>query len=82
MDAGVRLTQKVVDSLQLQGWQNASLEYTREEANAIDASLRAFQQIANDVMGGTAVFHREAAEPNADRTSTGRLGRSGLEILG
>jgi hypothetical protein len=63
VDAGVRLTHKLVQSLQLDGWPNGLPAYTRAEAEAIDAGLSRFQQIANEVMGGTAVFHPEAAEP-------------------
>jgi hypothetical protein len=62
--AGVRLTHRLVQSLQLADWQKAlPTTYTPEEASAIDEALSSFQRIADRTVGGKAVFHPEIVEP-------------------
>ena len=62
VDAGVQLMHKLIQSLNLDGWQNLLPVYSREEIGAIDSGMSNFQNIANDVLGGEARFHPEAIE--------------------
>jgi hypothetical protein len=66
VDAGVRLTHRVVQSLGLPGWETGAQGlqpiYTQDEMDAIGRSLAYFQITANNVMGGKAVFHPDATE--------------------
>ena len=65
VDAGVRLTHRIVESLKLQGWeigdQGIQPVYTQDEMDAINEGLARFQRLADSTMGGRAVFHPDAA---------------------
>lgn len=63
VDAGMLLMSKLIQVLRLDGWQNLLPVYTQEEMETIDRELSALQQIANQVVGGEARFHPEAAGP-------------------
>jgi len=64
VDAGVRLTHRIVQCLRLQGWemtaQGIQPVYTQDEMDAISESLARFQRIADGTTGAKAVFHPDA----------------------
>jgi len=65
VDGGVQLTHKIVESLSLTGWQSGPPllpNYTPEEVNAINTELSGFQRMADEAMGGDAVFHPEVLD--------------------
>lgn len=62
VEAGTHVTLRLVQSLSLQGWENGLPSYTQDEMEAINHKLDMFQRMANEKMGGTAVFHPEVAE--------------------
>lgn len=59
VDAGMRLLHSLIQSLRLEGWENLVPVYSPAEIEVIEAELTSFQQIANEEIGGTAVFHPE-----------------------
>jgi hypothetical protein len=54
LDAGLALTGRLVDNLDLNDWKIRPITYTPEEVSAIDRELASFGSIANDKMGGPA----------------------------
>jgi len=64
VDAGTALIARLVTSLNIPGW-GAGLQptYRRDEIEAIQFKLSDVQKIANQVAGGEAMIHRDAAEP-------------------
>ena len=63
VDGGMHLLAKLVQSLRLDDWPNYLLNYTAAEQEAIVKQLNEFQQIANEEVGGQALFHPEVVEP-------------------
>lgn len=71
VDAGVRLTHELVQSLDLEGWKHGPMMlpgYTAEETAAIESEMANFQRMADDVAteegghGTRMLFHPEGAE--------------------
>ncbi len=61
-DAGMTLTLKLIGTLGLKDWQNGLPSYTPEEIDAIDREITNFQSLANEEIGGKAVFHPDAVD--------------------
>ncbi|MGD0445309.1 MAG: hypothetical protein ABSA39_15340 [Edaphobacter sp.] len=61
-DAGVALTNRLISSLNLTGWNQGIPIFTQIESEAIESRLGGFQQMANAEVGGEVVFHPDAAE--------------------
>jgi len=59
VDAGMRLLHNLIQSLRLEGWENLLPVYSPAEIEIIEAELASFQQMANEQVGGSAVFHPE-----------------------
>jgi hypothetical protein len=59
VDAGLALTLKFCREWKLPGWKDGLPEYTTEELKAIELEASRFQAIADNQMGGSAVFHPE-----------------------
>ena len=59
VDAGMRLTHGLIQNLRLEGWENMLPVYSPGEIEVIERELASFQHIADDKMGGKAVFHPE-----------------------
>ena len=51
LDAGMALTAKLFNSLDLNDWKNEPISYTPEEVSSIDRELSSFGSIVNDKMG-------------------------------
>ncbi|MGA3175979.1 MAG: hypothetical protein ABSE19_01380 [Candidatus Acidiferrum sp.] len=62
VDAGMRLTQKLITSLRLGGWENHLPVYSPEEIEVIKRQLEESQRQFNEAAGGTVLFHPEAVE--------------------
>jgi hypothetical protein len=60
VDEGMRFILGLPEVLRLAAWQNGLPSYTPEETAAIQSELSNFQNTANEVMGGEALFHPEA----------------------
>jgi hypothetical protein len=59
VDAGMRLLHNLIESLRLEGWENLLPIYSPAEIEIIEAELASFQRMANEQMGGSAVFYPE-----------------------
>jgi hypothetical protein len=59
VDAGMRLTHSLIQSLRLEGWENLLPVYSPAEIKDIEAELASFQRMADQQMGGKAAFHPE-----------------------
>ncbi len=67
VDAGLTLTNQLVRTLNLPGWNDLQPTYRPDELEAIDQELANFQNTANSIGGGEAKFHPDAA-PRLQRT--------------
>ncbi len=63
VDGGMRLLANLVQSLGLDDWPNYLPNYTAAEQEAIVSQLNEFQKIANEEIGGQALFHPEVVGP-------------------
>lgn len=59
VDAGMRLTHGLIQSLRLEGWENMLPVYSPDEIAVMEAKLASFQRMADKQMGGKAAFHPE-----------------------
>jgi hypothetical protein len=62
LDAGMCLLRNLIQSLRLEGWENVLPVYSPAEIEIIEAELASFQQMANEEIRGSAVFHPEIIE--------------------
>jgi hypothetical protein len=62
VDAGMGLLHNLIQILRLEGWENLLPVYSPAESEVIEAELASFQRMANEQMGGNAVFHPEIIE--------------------
>jgi hypothetical protein len=60
VDGGMRLTHNLIQNMRLEGWENLLPVYSPAEIEVIEAELASFQRMADEQMGGKAVFHPEA----------------------
>jgi hypothetical protein len=61
--SGLTTLLRLPSALSLPGGNEGILNYTPDEKEAIERELASFQKLANENMGGEAVFHPEAIEP-------------------
>jgi len=59
VDAGKRLTYNLIQSMRLEGWENLLPVYSPEEIEVMEAGLASFQHMADEQMGGKAMFQPE-----------------------
>jgi hypothetical protein len=59
VDAGMRLTHSLIQSLRLDGWERLLPVYSKGEIEVIETALASFQHMADERMGGKAAFHPE-----------------------